>query len=511
MAEVIPHPENPPASASPRQLAALDLGSNSFHLIVAQETGGRIQVVDKIREMVRLADALDGDDDLAESVAQRAIDCLQRFGQRLRHLQHDNVRVVGTQTLRYAKNADTFIAQAEEALGHPVEIISGREEARLIYLGVSHSLQDENERRLVIDIGGGSTELILGRRFQPELMESLAVGCVGLSRRFFKDGITKRKFQNAVTQVKQELEPVQHQYQSAGWDTVIGASGTILSVQDVLQEPNGFTSKGVKSLVSKVIVAGAIDKIELPGLSNERRPVFAGGLAVLGAIIDTLGIKHIQTSQGALREGLLQDLLGRVQHHDIRETTVADLTSRYHVDRAHASRVRDTALSLLAQVAVPWHLQGSADRLQLGWAADLHEIGMDIAHNQYHKHGGYLIANMEMPGFSRSDQVQLASIVRAHRRKLPVNEPGFDALNDKRIARLTALLRIAVVLHRSRTPDPLPHVSISAKNAELRLTIPKKWLAKHPLTQLDLDQEAELSSAIQLTVNARSKARTDKG
>ena len=499
-------------SASPRQLAALDLGSNSFHLIVTQEIDGRVQVVDKIREMVRIADGLDDDDRLSETVVARAIDCLQRFGQRLSHLHRDNVRVVGTHTLRSARGAKGFIVQAEAALGHPVEIISGREEARLIYLGVSHALQDDHERRLVIDIGGGSTELILGRRFEPELMESLYVGCVGVSKRFFKDGaITKRKFQNAVNYVKQELEPIQERYRASGWDTVIGASGTILAVQDVLAETDGVTSKGVKGVVSEIIAAGAVDKLELPGLAEERRPVFAGGLAVLTAVIDTLGIKLIRPSQGALREGLLQDLLGRVQHHDTRETTVADLATRYHIDRAHAGRVRDTALSLLAQVAVSWRLQASADKLLLGWAADLHEIGMDIAHNQYHKHGGYLLANMDMPGFSRLDQIQLASLVRAHRRKFPVDEPGFDALNDRRIARLTTLLRIAVVLHRSRVPDPLPHVSASAKNGQIRLSINRKWLAKHPLTKLDLDQECELSSCITLIVNPRSKAATEKG
>ena len=520
MAEVNPHtgshsgvhPVGDPVSASPRQLAALDLGSNSFHLIVAQEAGGRVQVVDKIKEMVRLAEGLDDDGRLSESVTERAMDCLHRFGQRLRHLHRDNVRVVGTNTLRKASDASAFIVQAEAALGYPVEIISGREEARLIYLGVSHALEDNHERRLVIDIGGGSTELILGRRFQPEIMESLDVGCVGLSKRFFKDGcVTKRSFQNAVNHVKQELEPIQEQYRSSGWDTVIGASGTILSLRDVLEDPSGVTSKDLKTVVNKVIAAGAIDKLDLPGLADERRPVFAGGLAVLTAVIGTLGIKLIQPSQGALREGLMQDLLGRVQHHDIRETTVTDLITRYHIDRAHANRVRDTALSLLAQVAVAWRLQESADKLLLGWAADLHEIGMDIAHNQYHRHGGYLLANMDMPGFSRLDQNQLASIVRAHRRKFPINGPGFDALNDKRIVRLTTLLRIAVVLHRSRVPEPLPHVGASVKNGRISLSIPKKWLVKHPLTKLDLDEESALSGCVTLAVYPRSKKGTDKG
>ena len=487
-----------------REMAALDLGSNSFHLIVAHETNGHLQVVDRIKEMVRLAEGLGTGNRLNEPVAQRAMDCLERFGQRLRDLHRDNVRVVGTNTLRKARNSAQFIDRAQEALGHSVEVISGREEARLIYHGVSHTLEDSDDRRLVIDIGGGSTELILGRSFQPEIMESLHIGCVGVRDQFFPDGrLSKDSLQAAINHCRQELQAVRNQYRAIGWDIAIGASGTVLAARDVLTQLENnpatvISSNGLKAINERMIQAGHVDSLRLPGLSEQRRTVFPGGMAVLAAAVDALRLGTLRASQGALREGLLYDLLGRAQHHDIRDSTVQNLMVRYHIDAAHAKRVRDTALSLLAQTAVAWNLTESSNRLLLAWAADLHEIGMDIAHTHYHRHGGYLLAHMDMPGFSRPDQVQLASLVRSHRRKFPVEtEP---MLARKHILRLAALLRVAVILNRSRSKNPLPHIAATARNSQLTLTIPEKWLAKHPLTSLNLREEAEYFFASPITL-----------
>ena len=493
---------------SPREMATLDLGSNSFHLIVAHESNGRLQVVDRIKEMVRLAEGLGSSNTLGPNVVRRALDCLERFGQRLRQLDRDNVRVVGTNTLRKARNSAQFISDAQAALGHPVEVISGREEARLIYLGVSHALEDNHERRLVIDIGGGSTELILGRRFQPEIMESLYIGCVGLTDEFFGNGyLTEKSLRTAIDHCQQELQAVRNQYRSLGWDVAVGASGTILAVREVLAQMHDdpaavITPRGIKAITNRLIEARHVDNIRLPGLSEERRAVFAGGLAVLAAVFNALQLRTLQVSRGALREGLLHDLHGRAQHHDIRDNTVQNLMVRYHVDTGHAKHVRDTALSLLAQTAVGWSLTESSSRLLLAWAADLHEIGMDIAHNHYHRHGGYLLANMDMPGFSRLDQIQLASLVRSHRRKFPIDSEPM--LAQKPILRLAALLRVAVILNRSRSKDPLPHIAAATRNSQLTLTIPKKWLAKHPLTNLNLKEEAEYfaASSIALKINA---------
>ena len=476
-----------------RQLAALDLGSNSFHLIVVHENNGHLQVVDKYKEMVRLADGLGKNDSLHPDVAERALGCLERLGERLRGLHPDNVRVVGTNALRQAKKAGDFIAQAEQHLGHEIEIISGREEARLIYLGVSHNLEDSHDRRLVVDIGGGSTELIVGRHFQPLEMESLHMGCVSMSARWFPGGKIKRaSFNAAVDAARQELEPVSRQFDATAWDTAIGASGTIVTIQHItntLQDGSGvITRDGLDQLCATVMDAGHVNELDLPHLSNERRPVFAGGLAILKAIFDELHVRTMHTSGGALREGLVQDLLGRVHRHDIRTTTVSNLRERYHIDERHADRVRELAVALHAQVAADWALTEADHAMLLRWAADLHEIGMDIAHSGYHKHGGYLLQHMDMSGFSQLDQERLALLVRSHRRKVPMEL--FDEADRLEWLRLAVLLRLAVVLRRSRLNQHLPHIAASVNGNQLTVHIPQIWLDKHPLTRLDLGQEA---------------------
>ena len=522
------HPQEGEAAQSlDEPYAALDLGSNSFHLIVARfrprgrrsfNDGGRLQVVDRHKEMVRLAEGLDDAGELSAAVARRALACLRRFGQRLRHLPPNNVRVVGTNTLRKARNSGDFVAAAERALGCRVEIVSGREEARLIYLGVSHALEstDEGESRLVVDIGGGSTELILGRRFQPLVMESLHMGCVSMSTRFLPNGeITEAGFTAAENAARQELEAVEQVFRVRGWAAAVGASGTLLAVHDAIAELTGehaITRRGMDALRRRLLEAGRASRIGLGTVDAERAPVFAGGVAVASAVFDALGVDAMTVSQGALREGLLHDLLGRVHAQDIRETTVDDLAQRYHVDAGHARRVAATAAGMFE--AVSWDsladwttVQGeqaqsvsalsrdAAHRL-LRWAALLHEVGMDIAHNQYHKHGGYLLENMDMPGFSRSEQRHLAAIVRAHRRKFPLE----DSRQSPRLVALCVLLRLAVVLHRGRTAAPLPSFTVrfDANDAAIRLVFPAKWLLEHPLTKLDLEQEAAFLSAIPL-------------
>ena len=501
----------------------MDLGSNSFHLLVAHyhlgnasgpsSDCGRLQVVDRHKEMVRLAEGLTTNNELSAPVVARALACLERIGQRIRRLPRHNVRVVGTNTLRKAHNSAAFIAAAERALGHRVDIVSGSEEARLIYLGVSHSLEagEEREVRLVVDIGGGSTELILGVHFQPRLMDSLYMGCVSLSRRFFADGkVTAQRFTDAENAARQELEAVAQIYRARGWDAAIGASGTMLAVHDAISElggTRGISRAGLVELKQRLVAAGRAEALALDAVDAERAPVFAGGLAIVCAVFDALDINAMTVSTGALREGLLHDLLGRVYAQDIRETTVDDLMARYHVDAAHAQRVAATAE--LLHEKMPWKalargigkavgkraaLSGNGTRHLLRWSARLHEIGMDIAHRQYHKHGGYLLDNMDLPGFSRAEQHRLAALVRSHRRKLPIAElhdaPGLAALG--------VLLRLAVVLRRSRSEEALPSFSIGVDDGEIKLVFPSQWLENHPLTRLDLEQEAEYLAAIPL-------------
>jgi exopolyphosphatase/guanosine-5'-triphosphate,3'-diphosphate pyrophosphatase len=482
-------------SDPPTELAALDLGSNSFHLIVARQQNGRLQVIDRLKEMVRLAGGIDANGNLSQAAMERALAALSRIAQRLRPLHEDNVRVVGTNTLRRARNAREFVVRAEAVLGHRIEVVSGREEARLIYAGVCHALSPSGERRLVIDIGGGSTELILGRDRVPEIMESLHMGCVSFSERFFPDArLRPRRFDAAVLAAQQELEPLETQFLGHGWDIAIGASGTVIAIRDLATSlglsTNNIDANSLPELRRAMLEHAETSQLAALGLPAERAPVFPGGLAILTALMATFRLKRVQVSDGALREGVLLDLLGRAQDHDQRDVTIDDLARRYHVDTAHAQRVRRTALRLLAAVADRWELDDPEWNKLLGWAALVHEIGTDIAHSQYHKHGHYLLVNMDLAGFSRDDQRRLALLVRSHRRKFPVAE--FMAVPEserKLLMRLSALLRIAVVLHRNRTEDPLPTIDLTVKGSELRLTIDPQWLATHPLTCLDLEQE----------------------
>lgn len=478
-------------------IAALDLGSNSFHMIVARFAGNRLMVLDRLKDMVRLAAGLDASNRLSPQVVERALASLERMGQRIRGLPEGNVRVVGTNTLRKARDGMAFVERASAALGHEVEIISGREEARLIYLGVSHSLEDNQERRLVVDIGGGSTEVILGRQFRPETMDSLYMGCVSMSAEFFPGGrITAAAMKTAELAARQELEPIVTRYRSHGWDSAIGASGSILAIQDVVAAQGwgseAITADALKRLEARLIELGQIDRLALPGLPSQRAPVFPGGVAILAAIFKSLGVKQMNTSSGALREGLLWDLLGRQHQSDIREQTVADLCNRYHVDLEQALAVRRTALRLLEAVAGAWQLTDPDLPQLLRWAAQLHEIGMDIAYAQYHKHGSYLLQNLDMPGFSRTEQQKLALLVRAHRRKPPRSELAAAPLEKpEELIRLALLLRCAVVMHRARKQAEVPPLTaIRADDGTLHLEFSQHWLRHHPLTRLDLAEEA---------------------
>lgn len=489
----------------PEFVAAVDLGSNSFHMTVARVDDGRIHIVDRIKEMVRLAAGLNADNELEPDVAERALACLERFGERLRELPRGNVRAVGTNTLRRAKRSVEFLRAAEEALGHSIEIIAGREEARLIYLGVAHDVAHDEEQRLVMDIGGGSTEFVIGRRFTPLHLESLYMGCVGLSQRYFADGrLDKASVAAAELSARQELEPIQARYRRAGWDEAVGASGTILTAGALLggdRGEDGITLAGLYGLREKLLEAGHVDRLSLPGLQPERAPVFPGGLAILVASFEALGIKRMHCSDWALREGILFDLIGRFRQTDVRDKTIADLSGRYRVDQQQADRVERTALELRAQVAKSWKLRKEKYGDLLGWAARLHELGLAIAHNQYHKHGAYVLAEGDLPGFSRQEQALLALLVRSHRRKFPValyRELPVD--QAERAVRLAVLLRLSVVLHRGRSDSPLPGIIAEADDLMLRLEFPGEWLEEHPLTVADLEQEASFLRAARITL-----------
>ena len=457
---------------------------------------GTLQIIDREREMVRLAAGLDDKNNLSEEAMDRAMACLTRFGQLLRDMPPGSVRIAGTNTLRKARNSQALIEHAEEVLGHPVEIIAGVEEARLIYLGVSHGLSDPGGTRLVVDIGGGSTELILGEGFTPRTMESLHMGCVSFSQLYVPNGhISRKKLSRARLAALREVEPVAGFYRKRGWEQAIGASGTIRAVRSVV-EATGLCDEGISAaaltqLVDKFTEFEHVDKLDLPGLSPERAPVFVGGAVVLLGVFEGLRIEHMSVADTALREGLLYDLLGRIRDEDVRARTVESLANRYQVDQEHAEQVSTTALDLMTQVSDNWDLADDNLRHLLSWAARLHEIGRDIAHSQYHKHGAYILTNADMPGFSRQEQQVMAVLVRAHRRKLPISE--IKALPEswhKLLHRLIILLRLAVLLHRNRSDIPLPEIKLVVKNRNLTLLFPPGWLKENTLTQADLEQEA---------------------
>ncbi len=482
------------------QFAAIDLGSNSFHMVVAREEQHALAVIDRERDMVRLAAGLDDKNLLTPGASKRALGCLARFGQRLRGLEPDNVRVVGTNALRKAKNSRQFIARAEKLLGFSIEIISGVEEARLVYLGAAQTLQGDRGRRLVVDIGGGSTEVIVGDQSDPLYLESLYMGCVGTSEKFFRHGkISGKRMRRAILAAHLELEPGIAAIRSLAAVDVIGTSGTARAIAGVLREngwsETGITRKGLEKLLKIIVKTGRSDRLKLAGLSEERRPVFAGGVAVMTAIFRTLDIDFMRISDGSLREGVLHDLIGRVLYEDRRAVTVLELMKRHHIDLEHGKRVRETTLSLFEQVKQQGLLK--RERRLLGWAAQLHEIGLMIAHNQHHRHGGYLLQNMDLPGFSRQEQGALAIMVRLHRRRFHPDLIDDSAyLRSDALSLMTRLLRLAVLLNRGRIPMKLPELELQLDEAlAMILCIPKSWLGEHPLTAADLNQEVDLLRA----------------
>jgi exopolyphosphatase/guanosine-5'-triphosphate,3'-diphosphate pyrophosphatase len=485
----------------PEVIAAVDLGSNSFHMVVARHSHGQLIILDRLRESVRLGAGLDEQGRLKREAIDVALACLERFGQRLRDMKAEGVRVVGTNTLRKAKRRGAFLDRASDALGHPIEVISGIEEARLIYLGVANTMPSEPGRRLVADIGGGSTEIIIGEGLHARKLESLHMGCVGMSSRIFGDGVvTEKRMKRARLAARLELEPVQTAFKNYGWDQAVGSSGTIRAVSDILRtRPNGdgvITPAAVESLIEQLLRAGDLSKLRLLGLTEERLPVFPGGLAILAEILSVLDIKAMKAAEGALREGLLYDLVGRFRDEDARVRSVRAMQGRYHVDLLQASRVEATALDFLRQTQTEWTLDDAFAEMVLTWAARLHEIGLDVSHSHYQKHGAYLLEHADMPGFPQEEQKILASIVGAHRRKLQL-----EALQDLpppwhiKAQFLIVILRLAVLLHRGRSTAALPKIELQPKARSLDIAFPRGWLETHPLTATDLENEIEYLKA----------------
>ena len=474
-------------------VAAVDLGSNSFRLQVARVVDDQIYMLDSLKDTVRLGAGLGADNTLDQDTCNRALASLGRFGERLRGLPRGAVRAVGTNTFRVAKNAQEFLLQAEAALGFPIEIIAGREEARLIYLGVSHDLPASNENRLVVDIGGGSTEFIIGTGLQPKQMESLYMGCVSYSQRFFPNGkISKSALQQAELAARTELQSICGKFSAAHWQQAIGSSGTAKALTDIMQmngySDNGITTKGLARLRDAMLKAGDCNKLQLAGLRPDRMPVLGGGFAIMAATFAELDIDNMTVSDSALREGVLYDMLGRFHSQDMRETTVSQFMRRYHVDPIQAGHVERLGINLLRQLAESQPLDLDTALQRLSWAARLHEIGLSIAHSGFHKHSAYIIEHADMPGFSKKEQAQLSRLALAQRGSL---NKVTQLLSDNEDSTQIMALRLAVLFYRSRMDFKLPQIRLEWHGSSFKLTMSKGWLTRNPLTEAALESEAK--------------------
>lgn len=473
-------------------LAAVDLGSNSFHCQIGRVVGDQVYPLDSLREPVRLGAGLTKDKRIDEDTQERALACLKRFGERLRGFDRRAVRAIGTNTLRVAKNSPAFLKKARAALGFPIEVVAGREEARLIYLGVSHELPASREKRLVVDIGGGSTELIIGSGYRPQKLESLFMGCVSYSLRYFEDGkIAKGAMKKAELAARNELQPIVAKFSRGNWQQAVGSSGTVRSLAEIIQL-NGFGEDGITPaaldrLRSHLIKIGDMDRVELAGLKPDRVPVFPGGLAILNAVFSELDIDSMAVAEGAMRQGVLYDLLGRVHHKDMRDVTVAQFMHRYHVDALQARRVGTLAYNLYRKLTAESGEPDEEGSRSIAWAAKLHEIGISVAFSGYHKHSAYIVGNADMPGFSRDEQTRLAVLVQAHRRSLDKMAKTIEELEED--WDIVFSLRLAALLLRSRSDVALPPLAARRQGKKFRLAIDSAWLARNPLTVTALHDE----------------------
>jgi len=476
-------------SAPASLLAVVDLGSNSFRLEIGRVEGNQIYRLDTWRETLRFGAGLDPEGRIRSSAMQAALECLERFRERLAGLHPSAVRAVATNTFRVAQNAREFLPQAERALGFPIDVIGGHEEARLIYLGVAHELPRSPDPRLVVDIGGGSTEFIIGRGLEPERLESLKIGCVGFTQRFFPEGlITAEAFAAAETAARVEIEAIAREFGPDHWREAFASSGTAAALAEILEQNSfsggGITAVGLERLKKRMFAARHIARLSLHALKPERAPVLAGGLAIMTAAVDELKIPRIDPVGGALRLGVLYDLLGRTIDADMRGITVERFVERYAIDRAHALRVAALAAQLYRQTV---RRARAGDLQLLQWAATLHEIGMSVSHIGFHRHGAYILENADVPGFSAGEQGRLALLVLGSRGGLAKVQ---TALSEEPLRAQLLALRLAVLFHHARTAIELPRIDL-ALGRRIALRVPEVWLGAHPLTAYLLAKERE--------------------
>ncbi|WP_336768665.1 exopolyphosphatase [Pantoea endophytica] len=484
------------STPKPQEFAAIDLGSNSFHMVIARVVDGALQVLGRLKQRVHLADGLDAHNRLSEEAIERGLSCLALFAERLQGFSSANVTIVGTHTLRIASNAEEFLQRAAKVIPYPIEVISGNEEARLIFMGVEHT-QPEKGRKLVIDIGGGSTELVIGEDFEPQLVESRRMGCVSFANLFFPKGeITPENFRRARLSAAQKLETMAWQYRLHGWQYALGASGSIKAACEVLlamgEKEKLITPETLELLTSEVLKHKSFNALSLPGLSEERKAVFVPGLAILCGVFDALAIRELRLSDGALREGVLYEMEGRFRHQDIRSRTAQSLANHYAIDSDQARRVLETTEKLYLQ----WQEQNPKQAnpqlsALLKWAALLHEVGLTINHSGMQRHSAYILQNSNMPGFNQDQQMLLATLVRYHRKAVKQDEmPRFTLFKKKQFLPMVFLLRLGTLLNNQRQATTKPDsLKLSTDDGHWTLTFPAGFLSQNTLVQLDLERE----------------------
>ena len=486
----VPSMQNIENQESSPYYAAVDLGSNSFHMLIARVGESSLEIVDRVKDMVQIARGLKQGNAIDADAQQRALDCLTRFSERLRDIPPSNIRAVGTKALRSAKNARSFLRSAEKALGCPIQIISGYEEARLVYAGLSSSVRNDHSQRLVIDIGGGSTEFVIGVDQDPLLLESLGMGCVTYTENYFSADkkITVKNMHNAYLAACRELEEIGHTYRHKGWQSAYGTSGTMKAIAELTSSTDGgaiITNESLEKLIEKTIKAGSIKSDSLPDL---RKQVLPAGLAILQATFDQLKLKQIHVADSTLKEGLIYDTLGRFSDKDPRVAAIKHLASKHSVDQDQAKRVEHAAVAFWIQIEGP-ALPGISRTKILRWAAQLHEIGLSISHSGYHHHGFYILRHSDLAGFGRYEQYILSNLVRYHRRSLSSQQ--FEGMDEPAIMAFIPLLlclRLAIVLHRRREDlQALP--KLVQNGASYSLNFSEGWLANNPLTASTLDDE----------------------
>ncbi len=482
-----------------RYIAAIDLGSNSFHMVVAKIVNNDLQLVSRHKQRVHLASGLNENKILDESAIQRGLDCLAMFAERIQGFSDQDVRIAATHTLRQAYNRNEFLTRAREVIPYPIEIIPGIEEARLIYLGVAHT-QPQSDAMLVVDIGGGSTEMIIGQGFEPQLVNSVQMGCVSYTDRFFTKGkITEKAFHKATLAAEQKLEPLAALYRRLGWQTAFGSSGTTKAIRDALIsigfDDGILTEERLNALIEKMLKYPTMDDIDLKSVSDERKMVFIAGLAIMYAIFKSLKIKEMHFSDGALREGLLYEVEDAFKYEDIRIRTTENLANKHYVDLPHAHNVKQLACELFQQASPQLNLPKKAlDELfsLLKWAALLHEVGLSMSLQGYHKHSAYILRYTNMPGFNSEQQLVLSTLARFHRKALKLGEmTEFSLFKKKHIIQLIRILRLAVLLNGQRSDTPLPKVTIDiSKDDEWSLLCDdENWLIDNRILDADLINE----------------------